>query len=133
MKILKILLIDDQDISLFVSQHIISASGKRIQTTLQPSGFSALNFLKNNINNPHVLPDIILLDVDMPVIDGMDFLDEFSKLLPHFNVNIFVFILSAFEINPMIASYVHRGIVKDYFVKPLSLSKLNALISQIDS
>lgn len=46
------------------------------------NGLDAINFLKQNYGNPELLPEIIFLDLSMPVMDGWQFLEEYIKLNP---------------------------------------------------
>lgn len=83
---------------------------------------TALDELKNNASNPSQLPDVILLDLNMPVLDGWQFLDEFE--LVDFTKKIVIFIVSS-SIDPSdLEMAKNYPTVKSYIVKPLTSEKL---------
>ena len=78
-----IMLIDDNEIDNLINQKIIESSNISKHIFTHTSGKSAIEFLKNMEKldvAESVLPDVIFLDIDMPLMDGFQFLDEFEKL-----------------------------------------------------
>lgn len=86
---------------------------------------SALDEIAKNIHENGNLPDVILLDLNMPVIDGWQFLDEFI-LLP-LQKEIAVFIVTS-SINPVdIEMSRQYKAIKTYIMKPITADKLKAI------
>lgn len=115
-------LIDDDKLSIRLMSMLISKNNfcEEIISFYNPQ--TALNELKNNSNNPAQLPDVILLDLNMPVLDGWQFLDEFELIT--FAKKIIVFIVSS-SIDPSdLEMAKNYPIIKDYIIKPLSSEKL---------
>jgi CheY-like chemotaxis protein len=75
----KVLLIDDSEVDLFINRTILRdiSFAKEIHEEMNPE--RAMDFLKN-IERLSQVPDIIFLDLNMPIMSGFEFLDEFSKL-----------------------------------------------------
>ena len=73
-----VMLIDDSSIDNFITTKMIEQSDLTKEITIMESGRKALFFLKENTSHIENLPDIIFLDLNMPVLDGFDFLKEFS-------------------------------------------------------
>ncbi|MEO5977254.1 MAG: response regulator [Chryseolinea sp.] len=78
-----VMLIDDNEIDNLINQKMIEASAITENIYTHTGAKSAIEFLKNmeklDMAN-EVLPDVIFLDIDMPLMDGFQFLDEFEKL-----------------------------------------------------
>jgi len=94
-------------------------------------GEEALEFMVNNLSNPTNLPDYIFLDINMPIMDGFEFMEEFIKLKPNIGKPIVVYMVSS-SVNTI---DVHRANeiseISDYIVKPLAASRLRSLIQNL--
>ena len=125
----KVFLIDDDNIFVMLTNKIIAGSGTDTEVTVFNDGKSAIDFIENNMNNTELLPDIILLDLNMPVMDGWGFMDEFAILLPFLRkiptVNILSSSMAPHDLQRM------SGIpyIDDYIVKPLTRTKFIDLVS----
>lgn len=74
----KTLLIDDSEIDLFIHRRFLELSNFSHELIAYKSAESALDWLKN-LNGTDA-PNVIFLDLNMPVIDGFSFLKLFSQL-----------------------------------------------------
>ena len=89
----------------------------------------AIDKLKQNASNNGVLPDAILLDLNMPAMDGWQFLDEFMLLPIKKEISIFIMTSS---IDPVDIEMAKKyKIVKDYVEKPITSKKLDLLCKLI--
>jgi CheY-like chemotaxis protein len=78
-----VMLIDDNEIDNLINQKMIEAASIAGNIYTHTGAKSAIEFLKNMEKldvAEQVLPDVIFLDIDMPLMDGFQFLDEFEKL-----------------------------------------------------
>jgi two-component system chemotaxis response regulator CheY len=91
-------------------------------------GKSAIEYLGQNENSSDVLPDIILLDINMPIMNGWEFLAAFDILVDIIEKDISVFVVSS-SIDPN-DKYraLSRTYVKDYISKPLANDFLKRLV-----
>ena len=89
----------------------------------------AIDKLKQNALDNGVLPDAILLDLNMPAMDGWQFLDEFMLLPIKKEISIFIMTSS---IDPVDIEMAKKyKIVKDYVEKPITSKKLDLLSNLI--
>jgi len=77
-KYAKVLLIDDNTLDNFVNKKLVEMNNFAEKTEVYESAQSALEYLKTE--KTENLPDIIFLDIMMPVMDGFQFLDAFEML-----------------------------------------------------
>lgn len=127
----KLILVDDDEIFVYLTKK------KIFQTTLVDriedfdNGQDALDFLKDNQQNSERLPEVILLDLNMPIMDGWQFLEEFSLLKPSVKRMISVYICSS-SISPDDASRAKSMTeVSDYIIKPFTTDKLKEMIKKL--
>lgn len=76
----KVLLIDDNEVDNFINKKIIEREQFAEETEVYEDSFEALQKLQEASENGESLPDIIFLDINMPGMEGFEFLDEYKKL-----------------------------------------------------
>ncbi|MDO9001353.1 MAG: response regulator [Bacteroidota bacterium] len=134
-KIKSIMLIDDNAIDIFLNQKVIESLKfiERIQTF--SGAVDALNYLKliEDINAYHRLfaPQIILLDINMPIMDGFGFLVEFDKLKIFKQNPVDIFMLSSSLNSEEISRANNNNNVSGFISKPLTGDKLMAQIDRL--
>jgi CheY-like chemotaxis protein len=75
----KVLLIDDNDIDLKINYKIIRLSGFFDEIVSAQSGEEGIDYITKNLDKPELWPDFILLDIQMPEMDGFEFLEIYKK------------------------------------------------------
>lgn len=123
-----ILLIDDNNIDCFIANHIIVNSQLADKVIMQNSAVEALVYLRKALECALDFPDLIFLDIAMPMMDGFAFLDELIKFKPVMDGDCVVVMLTSSGNDKDIDRAKAYSCVKDYFVKPLTLEMLERLM-----
>lgn len=79
---LRVILIDDNEVDLLLHERLITIQqiSRTVLAFNNPN--KALEFLSSNISLPKIPPTVILLDIQMPEMDGFEFLEAFDSY-PH--------------------------------------------------
>lgn len=130
-KINTIYLVDDDDIFQYLTRKVIEETKKVQQICEFQNGEAAIESIKSAIKERGDLPELILLDLSMPIMDGWDFLDELKRLKPQINSEIIIYIVSS-TISPKDIQKVNGyAEVKDYVIKPITRQKFNDLLNSL--
>ncbi len=124
-----VMLIDDNEIDNFINERIITGNNFSDKVYVHSSGKSAIEFFKNIYSledNEPILPDIIFLDINMPLMDGFKFIEEFDKYFPKGKRPEIIFLTSS--LNPEDESKAKKyQLVRKYVRKPLTELVLSEL------
>ena len=115
-------LIDDDKLSVKLVSLLIAKNESCEEIHPFFNARSALDELQKNCDNNSKLPDIILLDLNMPVMDGWQFLDEFVLLPIKKEINIFIVTSSIDPVDIEMAKIYNT--LKGYIMKPITSEKL---------
>jgi response regulator of citrate/malate metabolism len=126
----KILLIDDDEITNFFNRKLIQNSNPLAGVHTVSSVTQAMEFLR--INKSDTFPNIIFLDIFMPVKNGWDFLEEFQNEFGKDTSGINLYMLSSSIYLDDITKANNHKLVKGYLTKPLSSSTLNNILKLND-
>jgi len=119
-----VMLVDDNDTDNFISKRIIEITEFAKEVIIKNSGKSALDYLENNKENKDKLPNIIFLDINMPIVDGFVFLYEFERFPAIIKNKCKVIILSSSDNKRDIDKIVNNNHVVKFVTKPLTEAAL---------
>jgi CheY-like chemotaxis protein len=116
--------IDDDPIYQIIVTKIIHKSELFSSVSSFTNGKDAIDTLKNILENNELPPNIILLDINMPTMDGWEFMEEMALLKPKINERVNIYIVSssiAFEDKSMAKNYSE---IIAYLSKPVNSNDL---------
>ncbi len=122
-----ICIIDDDKIYQFASSKLLKKYHSDIDVICFDDGMNGLDFLRENASNLANIPDVLLLDINMPVIDGWTFLDILMKEIPAVTEKMRIYIVSSSIDTRDLEKVKEYDIVKEYLVKPLNSDDYNGL------
>ena len=126
----KVLLVDDSEASNEMNKYVLEAAEICDKIDIAKNGLLALEYLKSNLKS---LPELIFLDVKMPVMNGFEFLDELQKYEQKLN-NTFVIVMLSSSLSPIdINKSKKYPYVKEYLNKPLSIKKVKEIVKSIQT
>jgi len=123
-----VMLVDDNEIDNIINEKIMESVKFAEKILVFQTGQEGLGYLSANKDKVEALPEIIFLDINMPIMDGFQFLEEFDK----FNENVLnkcrIIMLSS-SISPKdIDRAASSKYVKKYLNKPLNTRYLEAIV-----
>ncbi len=123
-----IAIVDDDEVHQFTLKKQIEFSGLSDEIIVFSDGEEVFKHFESNLNNPKRIPDVIFLDINMPIMDGWDFVSEFKRLKSSLTKEVSIFMVSSSIREEDIRRA--KGIleISDYIVKPISSQTLFNLI-----
>ena len=127
----QVLLIDDDQVYLFAATKTIEATGLAGSVEVCTNGLDALEYLKSIIRSSGKLPDVIFIDINMPVMDGWEFLEEYKILRENITTPIKIYILSSsVDKNDIMRSKEYSSVI-DYVIKPVYKEKFSEILQAV--
>jgi CheY-like chemotaxis protein len=118
-------LIDDDEVFVFLTKKLIARSELEVTVETYINGQDAIEQLQSLAQDESALPDIILLDLNMPVMDGWEFLKAYEEISFSNPNKIHLYIvtssISPYEVErakqiPAVQEFIVKPMVKDKFV-----------------
>ncbi len=121
-----VMIVDDCEIDNYINEIIIKKAGFAENVYKHSGALGSLEFLKNiamlNYTDLDLLPSVLFLDINMPVLDGFQFLDELNNFPTQLNRKIKIVILSS-SANPsdikkasqykQVVKFLHKPLTKE--------------------
>lgn len=126
---MSICLIDDDQIYTFGFKKLINLKGFNSKVINFRDGEQAIMWIKTRLNSA-LLPDIIFLDINMPNMDGWEFMKEFAEIKSQLGKKITIYMLSSsIDLNDI---YRAKNIldVEDYIFKPVNGHQLTEILNE---
>ena len=113
-----ILIVDDDEMFTWINKKVLRSTSEDIEVDICSNGKQALRYLELNAGSPEFLPDIILLDINMPVMDGWEFLEDYEKIVRNLKRQPKIWVLSSSIVPEEIERANKHSLVAGYISKP---------------
>lgn len=124
-----ICIIDDDPIFRFGTKKLMEKVQASLNFLIYKNGKEAFEDIIYKLKSNTNIPDVILLDLNMPIMDGWQFLDEFATIAN--TERIPIYIVSSSVDSRDIEKAKNYEIVNDYIIKPFSLSVIQDLLLEL--
>lgn len=122
-----ILLVDDDSIANFLIEKVVAQTGLANAIYKALNGQEALNVFDQYINHLIDLPQVVLLDLNMPIMNGFEFLQAFQSLDFEGKKNVMIIVVSSSS-NPLDIERVKSMGIKHYLTKPISAESIRNIL-----
>ncbi len=126
---LNLLVIDDDDINIFIIKKIVEKTGYDIEMVARSNGQQAIDYINDTIAQNKPLPNLVLIDINMPVMNGWEFIEAYEAMDIEQNVDMYILSSSVYE-NDIEKTKSYKA-VKGFISKPLSMERLTELVKVI--
>jgi CheY-like chemotaxis protein len=128
-KVKCILLIDDDETTNFINELMISEMDITDQILQAQNGKEGIDLLLSQVENKQCLPEVILLDINMPVMDGFEFLEEYQKLDIPGKSSVVIVMLTT-SLHPTDMERTKNAGITDYINKPLKENSIKQILEK---
>jgi len=125
------MLIDDDFTTNIYNEIIIEDTGYVDKIIIQSSAEDALEYLKTNFTEDHPRPDLIFLDINMPTMNGWDFLQSYSKHFKSDSPNNKIIMLSTTSDEEEIEKAKKIPILNGIKSKPLTVEIMEEIVATL--
>ena len=123
------MVIDDNEIDLYIAKRVMDRYSFTDEVIIMDSAKNALSYLTEKQSDLSALPDLILLDINMPGMNGFEFLDAYTQLPEKIKRNCIIMMLTTSTHTEDKQKACGNPYVRSYLNKPLDKDKLEELNS----
>jgi CheY-like chemotaxis protein len=119
--------VDNDEVYLFLIRKMIEKKYMTDKLLEFYNGLEAIEFIKENIEDTHLLPDIIFLDINMPVMDGWEFIESFKRVKHEIHKPITIYMVSSSVDETDMDRAKNIEEISDFVCKPMTMEKVNSI------
>ena len=126
---INLLVIDDDDINIFIIKKIVEKTGISVNMVAKTNGQLAIDYLQDIKEDLAEFPHLILIDINMPVLNGWEFIEAYEKMNITRRVDMYMLSSSVYE-NDIEKAKTYK-VVEGFISKPLSIDRLIELFNAV--
>ena len=124
-----VLIVDDDRVSNYVTENVLRGLGIASMINTVNDGQAGLEYIKYQCTEDEfACPDLIILDINMRLINGVEFVREFRRM--KISPNSVIVVLSTLPLKAEQEKELRSFGVHDFLVKPLNAEKLNHIMDE---
>ena len=127
-KFRKVFIVDDDPIYVYAFKRVLNELDLYDELEVYENGADALDAINEIKGNNGELPSVIFLDLNMPIMDGWDFLKDYKKFHKELTNNIAVFLITSSIARQDLERANKFKVVKNYILKPISKEQLLEIV-----
>jgi two-component system, chemotaxis family, chemotaxis protein CheY len=129
-KVALVCVIDDDNIHQFATKRILEGT-TQVENIIQfPDGEQALEYFIENKDNGNRLPELVFLDINMPFVDGWQFLDKFITI--KFNKELItIYIASSSNSSYDMNKFHSYPELKGFLIKPIKKAEIQSILNSL--
>jgi CheY-like chemotaxis protein len=121
-------IVDDDVVFHLIMKKLFQKTNLKLSTNYFVNGLEALEKLKSKTSETDEIPDLILLDINMPICDGWQFLEEFKNISESIKNRIKIYLISSSDNKEDISKSEHyKGIIDKYYFKPMTVQNFQSI------
>ncbi|MBC7913025.1 MAG: response regulator [Pyrinomonadaceae bacterium] len=132
MKKINLAVIDDDEMYVYAVKKLVEKVELADRTVYFENGKVALNYIDECIHHTYLLPEVILLDLHMPITNGWQFIKEFKKLKIRIDKRITIYIISSTVNEEEIYRAKHIAEITDFVCKPVTIDTFSVILAEMN-
>jgi CheY-like chemotaxis protein len=125
-----VMLVDDNHSDNFFHDREIKKNNPLTTVIFKYSGSEALEYLRSTETTKSILPDLIFLDINMPGMNGWEFLDEYHLLNKNIQSRVIVVMLTTSDNPDDEAKAKNWDFISDFITKPLTKEIMEDIVDK---
>lgn len=128
-KVQRAFIIDDDEVYIYAIKRLIKIQNLCDEVLVFTDGKQAVDYLEEHQNDGTQMPEVIMIDVNMPVLDGWGFIEAFQKMDLESTKNTKLFMISS-SIDPRdVKKAKEIPLIIKYIFKPITFDELKEVFS----
>lgn len=124
--------VDNDEVYLFLIRKMIEKKYPGNEILEFYNGLEAIEFIKDNMEEKRQLPDIIFLDINMPVMDGWEFIESFKRIKHEIPKPITIYMVSSSVDDADMERAKKIEEISEFICKPMTIEKVNHIFAMTE-